>query len=279
MVRQTIPPGLLLVIVVFLSFTIGGEGIGWIANLNALMLVAGGTFCYALMTYPQKKLVLTARVVMKSFRPSENLKNIIQTIGRLARLYQGGWGIRSLEGAVKDLPPGLLRMGVESIAYQYDRDKIKQVLQREASCIRSQYESAGKVLRDLSQMVISMGLIGTVIYFVRFFDIARDIQGLLGFSAGAFLSTFYGILFCKLGMNPLTGKVKEFMAEEDFRMELIQEGVLGILDLEHPRAIRFKLENHSAARAAIGQIPPEPEVVLLSKEVALDRRVEPVLPR
>lgn len=53
---------------------------------------------------------------------------------------------RLLEGKVKDLPPALLRMGVESIAYQYSRDKIKQVMEREASCIRSQYESVGKFL-------------------------------------------------------------------------------------------------------------------------------------
>lgn len=279
MIRQIVPPGLLLVGIIFLNFSFGSEGIGWLANLNALMLVAGGTFCYALMTYPQKKLVLATRVVMKSFRPSDDHKDIIQTIGQLARLYQGGWGIRNLEGKVKDLPPGLLRMGVESIAYQYDRDKIKQVMEREASCIRSQYESLGKVLRDLSQMVISMGLIGTLIYFVRFFDIARDIQGLLGFSAGAFLSTFYGILFCKLGLNPLTGKLKEYMAEEDFRMELIQEGVLGLSDLEHPRVIRFKLENHLSARAAFNRIPPEPEMILFPKEVSLDRRIEPVMHR
>jgi chemotaxis protein MotA len=279
MVRQIIPPGLLLVVIIFLNFSVGCEGIGWVANLNALMLVAGGTFCYALMTYPQKKLVLTTRMVINSFRLSDNLRDMIQTIGQLARLYQGGWGIRNLEGKVKDLPPGLLRMGVESIAYQYDREKIKQVLQREASCIRTQYESAGKVLGDLSQMVISMGLIGTLIYFVRFFDIARDFQGLLGFSAGAFLSTFYGILFCKLGLSPLAGKVKEFMAEEDFRMELIQEGVLGISDLEHPRVIRFKLENHLSAKAAFNRIPPEPEVVLFPEKVSLDRRIEPVLHR
>jgi flagellar motor component MotA len=93
------------------------------------------------------------------------------------------------------------------------------------------------------------------------------------------LSTFYGILFCKLGLNPLNGKVKEFAAEEDSRMELIQDGILGIHDREHPRAIRFKLENHSAARTAFNQISPEPEVVLPSKKVALDRRIEPVLPR
>ncbi len=197
----------------------------------------------------------------------------------MARLYQGGWEIRNLERAAKDLPPGLLRIGVESIAYQYGRDKIKQGLQREASFMRSQYESAGKVLHDLSQMVIPMDLIGTVTYFVRFLNITRDIHGLLGFSAGAFLRTFYGILFCKLGLHPLTGEVNEFMAEEDFRTELIQEGVLGISDLEHPRVIRFKLENHSSARGAFNQIPPEPEVVLLSKEVALDRRIEPVLHR
>ncbi len=279
MIRQIIPPGLLLVAIIFLNFSVGCEGIGWVANLNALMLVAGGTFCYAMMTYPQKKLYLTARVVMKSFRPFGDLKSMIQTIGQLARLYQGGWGIRNLEGKVKDLPPGLLKMGVESIAYQYDREKIKQVLQQEASLIRSQYESAGKVLGDLAQMAISMGLIGTLIYFVRFFDIARDFQGLLGFSAGAFLSTFYGILFCKMGLNPLTGKVKEFMAEEDFQMEFIQDGVLGISDLEHPRAIRFKLENHLSARATFNRIPREPKVILFPNEVSLDSRIEPVLHR
>lgn len=279
MIRQIIPPGLLLVAIIFLNFSVGCEGIGWVANLNALMLVAGGTFCYAMMTYPQKKLYLTARVAMKSFRPFGDLKSMIQTIGQLARLYQGGWGIRNLEGKVKDLPPGLLRMGVESIAYQYDREKIKQVLQQEASLIRSQYESAGKVLGDLAQMAISMGLIGTLIYFVRFFDIARDFQGLLGFSAGAFLSTFYGILFCKMGLNPLTGKVKEFMAEEDFQMEFIQDGVLGISDLEHPRAIRFKLENHLSARATFNRIPREPKVILFPNEVSLDSRIEPVLHR
>jgi flagellar motor component MotA len=277
MIRQIIPPGSLLVVIIFLSFTLGGEGIGWVSNLNALMLVLGGAFCYALMTYPREKLFLTARLVIKSFSPPDNIKNMIQTIGHLARLYQGGWGIRNLEGKVKELPPGLLRMGVECIAYQYERDKIKQVLEKEASCLRGQYESAGKVLSDLSQMVISMGLIGTLIYFVRFFHAAQDIHELLGFSAGAFLSTFYGILFGKLGLNPLLGKVRDFMAEEDFRMELVQEGVLAISDLEHPRVIRFRLENHSMARAATNQPPREPEVVLLSKEVVLDRRIEPVL--
>jgi flagellar motor component MotA len=80
-------------------------------------------------------------------------------------------------------------------------------------------------------------------------------------------------------LNPLTGKVKEFMAEADFRMELIQEGVLGISDLEHPRVIRFKLENHLSAKAAFSRIPPEPEVILFPKEVSLDRRIEPVLHR
>ncbi|NWF53689.1 MAG: MotA/TolQ/ExbB proton channel family protein [Syntrophaceae bacterium] len=279
MIRQIIPPGSLLVVIIFLSFTLGGEGIGWVSNLNALMLVLGGAFCYALMTYPREKLFLTARLVIKSFSPPDNIKDMIQTIGHLARLYQGGWGIRNLERKVKELSPGLLRMGVESIAYQYERDKIKQVLEKEASCLRGQYESAGKVLSDLSQMLISMGLIGTLIYFVRFFHAAQDIHELLGFSAGAFLSTFYGILFGKLGLNPLLGKVKDFMAEEDFRMELVQEGVLAISDLEHPRVIRFRLENHSMARAATNQPPREPEVVLLSKEVVLDRRIEPVLHR
>lgn len=57
---------------------------------------------------------------------------------------------------------------------------------------------------------------------------------------------------------------------------------MGIYDLKHPRVIRFKLENHSSARAAFDQISPEPEVVLLSKDIEKDRNragLAPVMPQ
>jgi hypothetical protein len=49
-------------------------------------------------------------------------------------------------------------------------------------------------------------------------------------------------------------------------MDLIHEGILGIRDQEHPRAIQFNLESLLAARETLSQIPDSPEVVLLPPE-------------
>jgi flagellar motor component MotA len=231
------------------------------------------------MTYPMKKLVWAFQILKKSLGPQEKSDGLIQAVVRLSRHYRGGWDIRHLEQQVKDLPPGLLKTGVGLIAYQYDRDKSQQVLHQEALCIRGQYESAGNILHNIAQIVPSMGLIGTIVNFIRFASLANDIHGLAGCTAVAFLSAFYGVLLARLGLFPLANKLKEFIAEEAFRMDLIQEGILDIWDQEHPRAIQFKLESRLAARETLNQNPKSSTGALLpSEEMALEgKRVGSVL--
>ncbi len=204
---------LLLTGIFFLSFNLEMGGMGLVSNLNALMIVMGGTICASLMTYPMKKLVWAFQILKKSLGPQEKSDGLIQAVVRLSRHYRGGWDIRHLEQQVKDLPPGLLKTGVGLIAYQYDRDKSQQVLHQEALCIRGQYESAGNILHNIAQIVPSMGLIGTIVNFIRFAGLANDIHGLAGCTAVAFLSTFYGVLLARLGLIPLANKLKEFIAE------------------------------------------------------------------
>lgn len=271
MVWQIIISVLLLTGIFFLSFNLEAGGMGLVSNLNALMIVIGGTICATLMTYPMKKLIGTFQILKKSLGPQEKIDGLIQAVVRLSRNYRGGWDIRHLEQQVKDLPPGLLKTGVGLIAYQYDRDKSEQVLHQEALCIRNQYESASKILQNISQIIPSMGLIGTIVNFIRFAGLASDIHGLAGCTALAFLSTFYGVLLSRLGLVPLANRMKEFIDEETFRMGLIQEGILDIWDQEHPRAIQFKLESRLAARETLNQNPQSPTVALLpSEKMALE---------
>jgi chemotaxis protein MotA len=264
---------LLLTAIFFLSFFLDAGSMGVVSNLNALMIVLGGTIGATLMSYPMKRLVFTFKVLKKSLGARGEGEGLIPVIVRLARNYRGGWDIRHLEQQVKELPPGLLRTGVEMIAYQYDRGKIDQVMRQEASGIRDQYESAGEILQHLSQIVPSMGLIGTLVNFIRFLGLSNDIHGLAGYAALAFLSTFYGVLLSRVGLVPLGIKIKELIREETFRMDLIREGILDILDQEHPRSIQFKLESRLAARETLNPIPKSPEVVLLpSEEIGLESK-------
>ncbi len=278
MLWQVIPSFLSLLALFFLCSFLESGGKGLVAHLSAIIFVVGGTICVALFNYRLKKLVWMLRVLKKSFGSRERNAGTIQAIAHLARQYRGGGAIRDLEKQVEDLPPGLLRTGVELIAYHYDRDKMEKILRREVLCVQEQHESVAKMLHNLSQILPSMGLIGTLVHFIRFFGLSHDLQELAGNAAVAFLSTFYGVLLGRLGLVALTHRLAEFMQEERFRMDLVQEGILDIREGEHPRALQFKLESRVSARQPYEVLSRRKIVPEDDRQVTLPGRgVDPVL--
>ncbi len=273
MIKQVIPSTALLICILLLSLTLDMGGVGSSSNWIALMVTAGGVLSVALLGYPWRNLIHTARMVKKTFHPLDKPHDTILAIAHLARSYRQGWDIRNLERQGKNLPPGLLKTGVELIACRYDRNKVKQVLHQEATAIQGQYEEAMKMIYRLSQAALSLGLIGTVVHFIRFYGLSFDLAEPAGFGAAAFLSIFYGVLVGKLGLVPLANRMKEHCSGEMFRLDLIQEGILGIQDLEHPRSIRFRLESRLAPQDIRNSIVQAPEIeIVRPEEVALESK-------
>ena len=241
MIFQVIFSLLLSVAIFFLAFNleVGGMGIG--SNLNALMIVLGGTFSATLIAYPWKKLAWTAQLIKKAFFSRDETEWTISTLVKLARLYRQG-GVRTLEQQGNELSPGLLRTGVEMIAYQYSRDKIETILQKEAQLTYGQYESAYKVLYNMARLAPALGLAGTIVNLIRVFGHIQDPQNLIGYMAVALLSTFYGVILANLCFIPLSNKLREFMDHEEIHFQLVQEGILDLFDEENSKAIEYKLE-------------------------------------
>jgi len=111
MARQIILSAVLLTSIFLLSFSLEMSGVGFISNLIALMVVLGGTLSVALMIYPGRKLIWTARMVRKAFRPLDKADETIQAIVHLARTYRQGWDIRHLERQAQNLPRAFSRPG------------------------------------------------------------------------------------------------------------------------------------------------------------------------
>jgi len=266
MIWQTSVSILILAAIFFLSFELEGGQMGPGRHVTALLIVVGGASCVTLMAYPVKRVLGTARILKECLRPGRKFDGTVREIVRMARDYRGGWDVRRLEEQLEKMPSGLLRTGVEMIAYRCGREKMERGLREEALSIRSQYEGAGGLLNALSQILPSMGLIGTVIHFIRSIGPARELQDLGACAAAAFLSTFYGLLLGRVGLVCLSNRLKEFILDESFRLDLIQEGILDVRDQEHPREIQFKLESRIAARDVWNAIPQAPEVVLLPPE-------------
>ncbi|MBI5584288.1 MAG: MotA/TolQ/ExbB proton channel family protein [Deltaproteobacteria bacterium] len=263
MIGQMIFSLLLLGAIFGAAFNLEVVELGIASNLNALMIVLGGTLAATLMAYPAKKMLWTLQLVKKSFGSREEVAWTIETLVNLARIFRKG-GIRALEQQGNSLPSGMIKTGVELITYHYNREKIDQIIHKEALCIYGQYETAHKILINMARLAPALGLAGTIINLIRIFDHIQNPQSLIGYMAIALLSTFYGVVLANLCFVPLSNKLKEFMDQDELRMELIQEGILDLYDQEHPRAIKYKLETLSGAMATPHRSDLRPQLVLVS---------------
>ena len=220
MIGQTICSLFLLIAIFWLAFAVEVREMGLGSNLNALMIVLGGTLATTLLAYPFGKLVWTVQLIQRSFTSREEMNRTVDTLVNMAHVYRKK-GIRALEQEAQTLPAGLLKTGVELIAYRYSRDKIEQVLQKEAACTCNRYETSHKILYNMARLAPALGLAGTVVNLIRIFGRISDPQSLIGYMAVALLSTFYGVVLANVCFVPLSNKLREFMDQEVLQMDVI----------------------------------------------------------
>jgi chemotaxis protein MotA len=264
MIPQIVFSILLATAIFLLSFSFEIESLGIASNINALMIVLGGTLAATLIAYPWKRLVWTAHLLKKVFSAGNEVDWTRNTIVLLARTYRKG-GIRELEQAGDKLPEGHLKTAVGLMTYNYTRDEIEHIIQKEANIIYSQYDASDKILCSMARLAPALGLTGTIISLIRTFGHVTDTSSLVGYMGVALLSTFYGVVFANLCFMPLSNKLREFMDQEAIRLDIIQEGILDVYNHENPRAMEYKLETLSSVSARgsrINPVRPRPELVV-----------------
>ena len=116
----------------------------------------------------------------------------------------------------------------------------------------------------MARLAPVLGLAGTLIQLIRVFGNSSSHPDLVRTLALALLSTFYGLILASLLFTPLANRLKEFMEQDRLHMEIIQEGILGIYDQEHPRAIQYKLEMRAETMELSPKPRTSPNVVLLT---------------
>jgi len=241
MIIQAVCSFFILVGIFLLSFNLEVQELGVASNLNAIMIVFGGTFFATLLAYPISKIWMTVQFLKQSFEGNKELRWTISTLVKLSRVYKKD-GIRALEREGEELPAGLVKTGAGLISFNFSRLNVEQILHKEALFTYSQYETAYKILCSMAKLAPAMGLAGTVVNLIRTFGHINAPQNLIGYMAIALLSTFYGVVMANICFVPLSNKLREFMDQDLLRMEMVQEGILDIYDEEAPQAIQYKLE-------------------------------------
>ena len=96
----------------------------------------------------------------------------------------------------------------------------------------------------------TVGIIGAVMGLIQVMKNLADIDAVGHGIATAFVATVYGVAFANIAFLPAGNKIKGRAQRDAQMMELIVEGVSGIVEGLNPKLIQSKLEAYTHAEEA-----------------------------
>jgi chemotaxis protein MotA len=241
-----------VVVIVALIMIDGGNFAAYFDKHAVIVIFGGATFA----TMTRFPFSVMAHGIPMGFRYAFNMRAIhphelIDEITRIADLVRKN-GPMALEGVNVD--DTFLAQGLRYVADGYDREFIKETMERDRDIFLMQLSEGSKVYRAFGDCAPAWGMIGTILGMVTMFANMSDPSKLGPAMATALLATLYGALLANMIALPIADKLHVKIEEEDVSRSLIIDGVLLIRDSKSPSLIKEMLltylPEHSRAELA-----------------------------
>ncbi|MGP0564990.1 MULTISPECIES: motility protein A [unclassified Nitrospina] len=207
-------------------------------NLNAVLIVFGGTIATSFIAYPSGKILSLIRVIINAYRPdNQGPAGYIEQIMQLATKYRTG-GIKRLKNEEENVDNRFLRTGIGMIVDGYNSREIHEILDREMNSMIERHQRSQKILQFMAVQAPIFGMGGTLIGLVQMLMHIENPDTIGPSLATALITTFYGIMLANLIITPVVAKLSHRTESETLLCKIIRVGVLGIHDRTNPQKIR-----------------------------------------
>ncbi len=225
---------------IFGAIFVGG-GIGGFIDVASIIVVVGGTFAVTFVMFPMKTVMGSVKVAMKTFfaaspDPSANIRQIVQ-LAETARKES----LVALEKA--NVSDQFLQRGILLVADGTEEALVRSVMENDISATKKRHYTGQGVFKGMGTMAPAFGMIGTLIGLVQMLQNLDDPSSIGPAMAVALLTTFYGAVLSNVVFLPMAKKLEERSNEETLYMEITMEGVISILNGEHPNIVKEKLNS------------------------------------
>ena len=210
-------------------------------QVNAALIVLGGTLGAVMLTTPMPALLGAARrcglvFFERTQKPGRTIDQIIEYATQARKQ-----GIVSLEQQAASEPDLFLRKALNLAVDGIDMDQIRSIMELEISVLEQDGEAEAKVFESAGGYAPTIGIIGAVLGLIHVMANLSDTSKLGGGIAVAFVATIYGLLIANVICLPIGTKLKIRMKEEILRRVMILEGLIAIQNGENPHFIEQKL--------------------------------------
>jgi len=237
-------------IIVFFGFVLaaiymGGGGLSGFRpfiNMEAFLVVIGGTFCAVLVNYPLSAVIKLGNVLKQVLTSKgEDTSQLVSTFVTLSQKAKRE-GFLALEADVKNVDNDFLKRGVQLVIDGADHEFIRNMLETELDFIRERHKVGREIFNALGTYSPAFGIIGTVLGMIMMLSSIEDVAQVPKRMAVALAAAFYGMGFGYWLFLPMAGKLKHRSEEELFVKEIIIRGVLLLQSGSTPSVIEANLK-------------------------------------
>lgn len=235
--------GLLITLLITLAgFLIAGN-LGMYFNLAGFLIVIGGSFGCALISYRFERLATVYHIILSSYRHRpKQPQEIVEILIDLAVKSRFS-GILSLQEDEQETSILFLRGALGLLVDGRQPDEIQDILNSEMYFFKMRRDDAERIIRTIANYFPPFGLIGSIVGLVAMMGNAGDPAVILTAVPIALTSTLYGLIFSNFFFLPFAANLSERTSQELLLQRMILEGVLAIQSEMNPRLLETKLKS------------------------------------
>ncbi len=229
-----------------------------IFNMEAAIIVFGGTIGAALVSYPVDMIVRAIIASRMLLFPPKRLApdQAILTVVRLAEIAKRS-GIPSLSKEIPNLKDKFLSYAVQMLVDGYEPDIVRENLEKEIVFARQRHQQITGIFRTMGTYSPIFGLLGTLMGVMQVLKNLQDAEAMGTSMAVAVTATFYGVFGTNFLFLPLAAKLNVYSEKEVLLKEVMIEGIISIQKGEVPIVVSKKLETFLSQKVRDKMQPKE----------------------
>jgi len=235
--------GLIACIALFcFGFIINGN-LSLYFNFSGLLIVFGGTFGAALLSFKTEQLAIVFKVLRYSYRGKIKKETEIIEILIDLSIKSRMKGILSLQEEENETSILFLRRALGCLVDGYAPDQTREILNTEIYFFKMRREDSERILRTIADFFPAFGITGSVVGLISMLGGIGDTSTILSAIPIALTSTLYGIVLANFFFLPFAAFLRERTNQELLLQKIIMEGVIAIDSEVNPVILRTKLES------------------------------------
>jgi len=232
----------------FLALSLGhwmeGGHLQSLVQPASLLIVLGGTLGAVLLQSGWAAAIGGLALLKSAFQPQpaffEALSQSIHTWSSTARVE----GFLKLERFIGDNPDLFVAKGLRMVVDAVDVHEIRNILAIDINSHVRHQRALIKVWESAGGYAPTVGIMGAVLGLIRVMENLEDPASLGSGIAMAFIATLYGVGLANLVFLPIANKLKQQLAIEVLKREMLAEAFVSISKGENHLLIQERMSSH-----------------------------------